>query len=46
MLARCYCPKHGRLDFEDIMIKKGVPICAKCSSELNFGNVKPRKLKR
>jgi len=40
--AKCYCPTHGRLDLEEIVIKNGVPICSKCSAELQFGTVKPR----
>jgi len=40
--ARCFCTKHGKLDFENILIKNGVPICAICSSELEFGTVRPR----
>jgi len=46
MKAKMFCPNHGKLDFDEIIIKNGVPICARCSSELQFGNVKPRKLKR
>lgn len=46
MLAKCYCPRHGRLDLNEIVIKNGVPVCAKCSAELEFANVKPRKLKK
>jgi hypothetical protein len=42
MQAKCYCPKHGRLDFDGIMIKNGTPICSRCSAELQFGVVKPR----
>ncbi|MEM7821646.1 MAG: hypothetical protein QXX38_02445 [Candidatus Aenigmatarchaeota archaeon] len=40
--AKCICPKHGRLKLEEITIKKGVPVCSKCSSELQFGTIKPR----
>jgi hypothetical protein len=42
MQAKCFCPKHGKLDFEDIVIRNGAPTCGKCSSELQFGTVKPR----
>lgn len=42
MQARCFCPEHGRLEFEDIRIKNGLPICAKCSRTLEFGVVRPR----
>jgi ribosomal protein L37AE/L43A len=40
--AKCYCPKHGRLELGDIVIKNGIPTCSKCSSPLEFGTVKPR----
>jgi ribosomal protein L37AE/L43A len=40
--ARCFCPKHGRLSLDEIVIKNGIPVCSKCSAELQFGNVKPR----
>lgn len=42
MQAKCYCPEHGKLDFDQIAIKNGAPICVKCSKELQFGIVKPR----
>lgn len=42
MQAKCICPNHGRLDFDEIIIKNGTPICSKCSAELQFGTVKPR----
>ncbi|MEM7821816.1 MAG: hypothetical protein QXX38_03345 [Candidatus Aenigmatarchaeota archaeon] len=42
MQAKCICPNHGRLDFDEIIIKNGVPVCGKCSAELQFGIVKPR----
>jgi len=42
--ARCICPIHGRLSFDDIIIRNGVPVCRKCYSELQFGVVKPRRL--
>jgi hypothetical protein len=45
MLARCYCPEHGRLGFDEIVIKNRTPICSKCSKALEFGTVKPRTLK-
>ncbi len=42
MKARIFCPTHGRLDLDDVIIKNGEPICKKCSSILVFGDVKPR----
>jgi hypothetical protein len=45
MKAKMFCPNHGKLSFEEIQIKNGIPICVKCSSELEFGTVRPRKLK-
>jgi hypothetical protein len=45
MKAKCFCPKHGKLSFEQIIIKNREPVCSKCSSILEFGNVKPRKVK-
>lgn len=42
MKARCFCPEHGKCDFDQIAIKNGVPICVKCSKELEFGTVRPR----
>lgn len=42
MQARCFCPEHGRLGFENILIKNGIPVCAKCSKPLEFGKVMPR----
>lgn len=42
MKARMFCPEHGKLSFEEIIIKNGTPICAKCSAELQFGTVRPR----
>ena len=44
MQARCFCPEHGRLDFENILIKNGTPTCAKCSRPLEYGRVMPRHL--
>jgi hypothetical protein len=46
MLARCVCPKHGKLSMDDIVIKNNIPVCRKCSSPLEFCNVKPRKVKK
>jgi len=46
MLARCFCPKHGKLDFDDIYIKYGKPICRKCESALEFGKIKPRHIEK
>lgn len=45
MQARCVCPIHGRLKLDEIIIKNGLPVCIKCSSILEFGTVKPRKLR-
>jgi len=42
MRAKTICPNHGRLEIEQIVIKNGVPICGRCSSELQFGVVRPR----
>jgi len=42
MQARCFCPEHGRLGFDDIMIKNGTPTCAKCAKPLEYGRVMPR----
>jgi hypothetical protein len=42
MQARCFCPEHGRLDFENILIKNGIPVCAKCQAVLEYGKVMPR----
>lgn|GEM_PF-2919643 len=46
MMARCFCPKHGKLDFEDIYIQNGLPVCNKCKSPLEFGEVKPRRVEK
>ena len=45
MKARVFCPKHGKLRLEDIVIKDGTPICKKCKSKLEFGEVRPRRVK-
>lgn len=42
MKAKMFCPEHGKLDFDQIVIKNGVPICFKCLKELEFGTVRPR----
>jgi len=42
MQAKCFCPEHGRLGFDDILIKNGTPTCARCSKPLEFGRVMPR----
>jgi len=42
MKAKMFCPEHGKLSFENIIIKNGNPSCGKCSAELQFGTVKPR----
>lgn len=46
MQARMFCPKHGKLDFDDVAIKKGMPICRKCQSALEFGKVLPRRVEK
>lgn len=43
MQARMFCPTHGKLDFDDVIIKNGKPVCRKCRSVLEFGNVRPKK---
>jgi len=40
--AKCECPKHGRLSFEQIVIKDHTPLCAKCHAVLKYCIVKPR----
>ncbi|MEM5836525.1 MAG: hypothetical protein QW451_01145 [Candidatus Aenigmatarchaeota archaeon] len=40
--ARCFCPTHGKLSLKEIIIKNGVPVCSKCLSELQFGNIRVR----
>jgi hypothetical protein len=45
MKAKMFCPSHGKLDFDEIVIKNGTPTCLKCSSALEFGTVKPRNLR-
>ncbi|MEM7825458.1 MAG: hypothetical protein QW412_01185 [Candidatus Aenigmatarchaeota archaeon] len=42
MKAKCFCPKHGKLSFDEIVIKDHTPLCAKCHSVLDFCTVKPR----
>lgn len=44
MQAKIVCLKHGRLDFDDVIIKNGIPICRKCQSVLEFGKIRPRKV--
>jgi hypothetical protein len=39
-----FCPKHGKLDFDDVIVKNGKPVCRKCRAVLEFGKVKPRKV--
>jgi hypothetical protein len=46
MLARCFCPKHGKLDFDDVFIEAGRPVCKKCKSPLDFGKVRPRSVEK
>lgn len=43
MKAKCFCPNHGKLSIEEIIIKNGSPVCSKCSSILEFADVRPRK---
>ncbi|MEM5853609.1 MAG: hypothetical protein QW228_04545 [Candidatus Aenigmatarchaeota archaeon] len=40
--ARCFCPKHGKLGLDEILVKNGVPVCSKCYTELQFCEVRPR----
>ena len=42
MQAKTVCPTHGRLEIDQIVIKNGIPVCNRCSSELQFGTVRPR----
>jgi hypothetical protein len=42
MQARCFCPEHGKQDFDGIVIKNGTPMCIKCMKPLEFGKVQPR----
>ena len=42
MQAKTVCPTHGRLEIDQIVIKNGIPVCDKCSRELQFGVVRPR----
>jgi hypothetical protein len=42
MKAKIFCPEHGRLSLDKIIIKNGVPACFKCSKALEFGTVRPR----
>jgi len=44
MKARMFCPKHGKLSLDDVIIKNGLPICRKCQAVLEFGKVKPRRI--
>jgi len=46
MQARCFCPKHGKLDFDNIIIQGGLPTCKKCRSTLEFGKVVPRRVEK
>lgn len=46
MLAKCFCPKHGKLDFDDVQIVNGQPICKRCKSVLEFGKVRPRRVEK
>jgi len=40
--AKCFCPKHGKLKLEEILIKAGSPVCSKCYSPLEFCEVRPK----
>ncbi|HLC39477.1 MAG TPA: hypothetical protein VJJ76_01195 [archaeon] len=42
MQAKTFCPNHGRLEIDQIVIKNGLPICSRCQSDLQFGVVRPR----
>ena len=42
MQAKSYCKNHGKLEIDEISIKAGILICSKCSSQLEFGVVRPR----
>ena len=44
MQAKCMCPQHGKLEFDDIIIKNGNPTCRKCMSVLEFGKIQPRRV--
>jgi hypothetical protein len=46
LLAKCFCPKHGKLDLDDIQILNGQPLCKKCRSVLEFGKVRPRPVEK
>jgi hypothetical protein len=46
LLAKCFCPKHGKLDLDDIQILNGQPLCKKCRSALEFGQVRPRRIEK
>lgn len=42
--AKIFCPTHGKLEFEDVIIKDSEPTCRKCNTKLVFGKVQPRRL--
>ncbi len=46
MKAKCFCPEHGKLSLDLINIKNGVPVCGKCSKELEFADVRPKSVKK
>ncbi len=46
MKAKCVCPAHGQLPMEQITIRNGNPVCGKCHAPLDFGDMRPRKVKK
>lgn len=42
--AKIFCPTHGKLEFDDVIIKDSAPTCRKCNTKLVFGKVQPRRL--
>ena len=44
--ARMFCKEHGKLNFDQIVIKNGMPTCTKCGRALEFGTVRPRNMKK
>jgi hypothetical protein len=44
MKARIFCPTHGRLELCDVVIKNGEPLCGKCSTALEYGDIRPRNV--
>jgi len=37
--SKMFCPNHGKLSFDQIVIKNNISICKKCLAELEFGEV-------